>query len=366
MGATHSSNMRTTTLFVLFAIAGVAVCAPLGQTDMTEVFATFKADFNKPYTGLEAAKRFQIFSDNVNLIRDHNANKAATLGYTLGINELSDYTPAEYKNLRGFKYNATAEAEKTNPIFEADTTNLAASVDWTTKGAVTPVKNQKHCGGCWAFSATGALEGALFIKNHKLESLSEQELLDCVTTASGCQGAGNLNDALQYAQTSGDDLEKTYPFVAATPSCPKTPTCPTGCGICNKRLAAKADGVKRTNGFTDVKPNSCADLMAAVQKQPVSVAIDASVAGFMSYSGGIFSAGGGQIDHAVLVVGYGTDGANEYWKVKNSWGTTWGEKGYVRMKKSCAPTGRQLLGGHGGGGTSGTCGILTMPTFPNV
>merc|ERR1712021_261488 len=244
MGVTQSSNMRTATLFVLFAIAGVAVCAPLGQTDMTEVFATFKADFNKPYTGLEAAKRFQIFSDNVNLIRDHNANKAATLGYTLGINELSDYTPAEYKNLRGFKYNATAEAEKTNPIFEADTTNLAASVDWTTKGAVTPVKNQKHCGGCWAFSATGALEGALFIKNHKLESLSEQEFLDCVPPSDGRRGCeGGLMDlAFAYAEKSGDDLERTYPYVAKT-------------GTCNKRLAAKADGVKRITSFTDVKPN---------------------------------------------------------------------------------------------------------------
>merc|ERR1719272_856712 len=116
--------MRTTTLFVLFAIAGVAVCAPLGQTDMTEVFATFKADFNKLYTGLEEeAKRFQIFSDNVNLIRDHNANKAATLGYTLGINQLSDYTPAEYKNLLG--YNAEAKKAGANPIFEANINQLS-------------------------------------------------------------------------------------------------------------------------------------------------------------------------------------------------------------------------------------------------
>jgi len=348
--ATHSSNMRTTTLFVLFAIAGVAVCAPLGQTDMTEVFATFKADFNKPYTGLEAAKRFQIFSDNVNLIRDHNANKAATLGYTLGINQLSDYTPAEYKNLLGYH----AEAKKANPIFEANITNLAASVDWTTKGAVTPVKNQQQCGGCWAFSATGALEGALFVKNHKLESLSEQEFLDCVPPSDGRRGCeGGLMDlAFAYAEKSGDDLERTYPYVAKT-------------GTCNKRLAAKADGVKRITSFTDVKPNSCADLMAAVQKQPVSVAIDAQVAGFQSYSGGIFSASGNQLDHAVLLVGYGTDGADEYWKVKNSWGATWGDKGYIRMKKFCAPTGRQLLGG-GGGNSGGTCGILMNPSFPIV
>jgi len=362
MGATHSSNMRTTTLFVLFAIAGVAVCAPLGQTDMTEVFATFKADFNKLYPGLgEEAKRFKIFSDNVNLIRDHNANKAATLGYTMGINQFSDHTPAEYKNLLGYK----AEAKNllgANPIFEANITNLAASFDWTTKGAVTPVKNQKLCGGCWAFSATGALEGALFIKNNKLISLSEQELIDCVPARGGHRGCGGSapQAAFAYAEKSGDDLEKTYPYVAKGK--------PYVSGTCNKRLVAKADGVKRITGSTDVKPNSCVDLMAAVQKQPVSVAIEADQPGFMNYASGIFSGTcGTALDHAVLVVGYGTDGADEYWKVKNSWGTTWGDQGYIRMKKSCASNGRQLLGGHGGGGNSGgTCGILMDASFPNV
>jgi len=351
MGETHSSNMRTTTLFVLFAIAGVAVCAPLGQSDLKEVFTTFKADFQKLYASeLEEAQRFAIFSENVNLIRNHNLKGE---GWTMGINQLTDYTPAEYKNLLG--YNATAK--KANPIFEADTTNLAAAVDWVTEGAVTPVKNQQQCGSCWAFSTTGSLEGALFIKNKKLVSLSEQELVDCAGSFGnqGCNG-GLMDDGFKYLQAKGDELEASYPYTAKT-------------GTCNTKEQTAADGVKVgvVTGLTDVKTESCADMMAAVAKGPVSVAIEADQTGFQHYASGVFSGTcGTALDHGVLVVGYGTDGKDEYWKVKNSWGATWGDAGYIRMKKSCASTGRRLLGGGGGGSAKGECGLLTQPSFPLV
>merc|ERR1712085_132508 len=304
MGETHSSNMRTTTLFVLFAIAGVAVCAPLGQSDLNEVFTTFKADFERKYAdAVEEAQRFDIFSKNVNVIRNHNLKAE---GWTMGINQFTDYTSAEYKNLLG--YNATAK--KANPIFEADTTNLAAAVDWVTEGAVTPVKNQQQCGSCWAFSTTGALEGALFIKNKKLVSLSEQELVDCAGSFGnqGCNG-GLMDDGFKYLQAKGNELEASYPYTAKT-------------GTCNTQQQTAADGVKS----------------------------------------GVVTG----LDHGVLVVGYGTDGKDEYWKVKNSWGATWGDAGYIRMKKSCASTGRRLLGGGGGGSAKGECGLLTQPSFPIV
>merc|ERR1712085_84549 len=348
MGETHSSNMRTTTLFVLFAIAGVAVCAPLGQSDLNEVFTTFKADFERRYAdAVEEAQRFDIFSKNVNVIRNHNLKAE---GWTMGINQFTDYTSAEYKNLLG--YNATAK--KANPIFEADTTNLAAAVDWVTEGAVTPVKNQQQCGSCWAFSTTGALEGALFIKNKKLVSLSEQELVDCAGSFGnqGCNG-GLMDDGFKFLEADGDSTEADYAYTGKG-------------GTCDSKKETTASGLKKAKitSYSDVTPKSCTQMMAAVAKGPVSVAIEADQTGFQHYSTGVFSGTcGTSLDHGVLVVGYGTDGSSEYWKVKNSWGTTWGDAGYIRMTKSCASTGRQLLGGKT---KAGECGILSQPSYPVV
>jgi len=338
---------------MLFAIAGVAMCAPLGNSELKDVFSTFKADFQKLYADAsEEAKRFEIFAENVNVIRDHNINKAATEGYTMGINQFTDYTREEYRALLG--YNATAK--KANPIAVLDTTNLATSVDWTTKGAVTPVKNQQQCGSCWAFSTTGALEGALAIKNKKLVSISEQELVDCAGSFGnqGCNG-GLMDDGFKFIQAKGDSLEATYAYTAAT-------------GTCNAAKETAADGVKASviTAIKDVTPQSCADMMAAVAIGPVSVAIEADQTGFQHYSSGVFSGTcGTALDHGVLVVGYGTDGSSEYWKVKNSWGATWGDAGYIRMAKSCASTGRSLLGG-GGKTSKGECGILSQPSYPVV
>merc|ERR1711907_41828 len=323
---------------------GVALSIPLDNSELKDVFETFKTDFKKLYAHeSEEAIRFKIFADNVNMIRKFNQEQAETEGYTMGINQFADFTAAEYRELLGYN----ASAKKPNPIAVLDTTNLADSVDWTTKGAVTPVKNQAQCGSCWAFSTTGAAEGALAIKNKKLVSLSEQELVDCA----GSYG----NHGFKYLMAKGDELETSYPYTAKT-------------GSCDSSKQSSHDGVNSgvITGIKDVTPQSCADLMAAVQKGPVSVAIEADQAGFQHYSSGIFSGScGTQLDHGVLVVGYGTDGGKDYWKVKNSWGTTWGDSGYIRMTKSCSASGRRLLGGGGGGG-KGECGILAQPSYPEV
>eukprot|EP00656_Telonema_subtile_P002649 TRINITY_DN111_c0_g3_i1.p1 TRINITY_DN111_c0_g3~~TRINITY_DN111_c0_g3_i1.p1 ORF type:complete len:348 (-),score=99.56 TRINITY_DN111_c0_g3_i1:94-1137(-) len=347
--------MRSTLLIVLLGVAALATAAPLGQTEMKEVFSTFKADFTKLYkNAAEEARRFEIFVESVKLIRDHNINHAATAGYTMGINQFADYTRAEYRELLGYN----ASAKKANPIAVLDTVNLATSVDWTTKGAVTPVKNQQQCGSCWAFSTTGALEGALAIKNKKLVSLSEQELVDCAGSFGnqGCNG-GLMDDGFKYIQSKGDELEADYAYTATT-------------GTCNTAKQSAADGVAASviTGIKDVTPQSCTDMMAAVALGPVSVAIEADQTGFQHYSSGVFSGTcGTSLDHGVLVVGYGTDGSSEYWKVKNSWGATWGDAGYIRMTKSCSSTGRRLLGGGGGGaGAAGECGILSQPSYPVV
>merc|ERR1712159_257524 len=348
------NNMRTSTIVVLFAIAGVAMCAPLGNSELKDVFETFKNDFNKLYKdAAEEALRFDIFTRNVNMIREFNVNQAETEGYTMGVNQFADWTQAEYRVLLGYN----ASAKKSNPIAQLDTSNLAASVDWTTQGAVTPVKNQQPCGSCWAFSTTGAVEGAIAIKTKKLVSLSEQELVDCAGSFGnqGCNG-GLMDDGFKFIKADGDSKEESYAYTAKT-------------GTCQSSKEKSADGVAvgAVTGLNDVSPQSCADLMAAVQKGPVSVAIEADQSGFQHYSSGIFSGScGTQLDHGVLVVGYGTDGGKDYWKVKNSWGTTWGDAGYIRMTKSCGATGRQLLGGGGGGGSKGECGILAQPSYPVV
>merc|ERR1719486_998248 len=233
----------------------------------------------------------------------------------------------------------------------------ATSVDWTTKNAVTPVKNQGQCGSCWAFSTTGSVEGAYALKTGKLESFSEQELVDCAGSFGnqGCNG-GLMDDGFKYIESKGDVLEATYPYVGKTGKCSSTKS---------------ANPVVKVGGYKDVAAANEDQLKAAVQQQPVSVAIEADQSGFQFYKSGVFSGTcGTNLDHGVLVVGYGTDSGKDYWKIKNSWGTTWGDQGYIRVIKSSkkavnATSGRQLLGG-GGGGSSGECGLLKQPSYPVI
>merc|ERR1711972_482614 len=216
---------------------------------------------------------------------------------------------------------------------------LADSVDWTTKGAVTPVKNQGQCGSCWSFSTTGALEGAWEIATGKLVSLSEQQFVDCDKVDSGCSG-GLMDNAFQYAEKNAICTEESYSYTGRGGTC-KASSCTVG--IPNGGVT----------GFKDVAKNDMQALMEAVTQQPVSIAIEADKSSFQLYRSGILSSlCGTSLDHGVLLVGYGSDSGKDYWKVKNSWGTTYGENGYVR-----------LLRGKGG---SGECGLLSQPSYPVV
>jgi len=196
----------------------------------------------------------------------------------------------------------------------------AASVDWRTKGAVTPIKNQQQCGSCWAFSATGSMEGAHQIKTGNLVSLSEQQLVDCSGAEGnmGCDG-GLMDYAFQFViDNKGITSETQYPYTAQD-------------GTCQTNVTS----VTTISSFTDVTSGSETALLSAVNIGPVSVAIEADQPCFQFYSGGILSdpSCGMQLDHGVLAVGYATDSTTNtpYWIVKNSWGTSWGESGYVRM-----------------------------------
>jgi C1A family cysteine protease len=192
-----------------------------------------------------------------------------------------------------------------------------------------------------AFSTTGSVEGAQFIKNKILKSLSEQQLVDCSGSFGneGCNG-GLYDDAYKYIiQNGGSCAEASYPYTGADGTCKKSCT-----------------PVTKISSYHDVTPNSDAALAAAVTQQPTSISIEADQSAFQFYSSGVLTAAcGTNIDHAVLAVGFGTDAGVAYWKVKNSWGASWGMSGYILLAR-----------GESYNGGEGQCGLYNSPAYPIV
>merc|ERR1712224_539729 len=217
------------------------------------------------------------------------------------------------------------------------------AVDWVDQGAVTPVKDQGHCGSCWSFGTTGGIEGAWQISTGSLTSVSEQQLVDCSKKNLGCNG-GNAAWALNYEKGVDLATEESYPYKAIKGSCQTEyeTAIPKGGIIGHKSVGA--------NFAIFNIPATVADMMSAVQQQPVSIAIQADQKNFQLYNKGVLTEGCGQhLDHAVLAVGYGTEEGNDYWLVKNSWGTSWGMSGYIKI-----------------GSATNQCGVLNQAGYPSV
>lgn len=304
----------------------------------------------RPKTGELFISMLKNFADNDDIIESTNAQK---LSYTLGHNEFSHLSLDEFRDYMRLGLGRAAPSEPATFIHEAplNATALPDSVDWSTKGAVTGVKDQGQCGSCWSFSATGALEGAYYIKNAKLNSYSEQHLVSCDTTDSGCQG-GLMDNAFSWVKSNGGIChESDYAYTSGTTG--KSGACAASC--------TKDAGIAPTS-YTDVKKYDDAALMSALAQQPVSVAIEADQSSFQLYKSGVLTAAcGSKLDHGVLAVGYGTwsDGT-DYYKVKNSWGASWGMNGYILLERG--NTDNVNLRGN-----AGQCGILSgPPSYPNL
>jgi C1A family cysteine protease len=337
-------------IIVLFAVIAMATASfdllKHSREYYEEKFVDFLKQFDvKAKNGQHFVDMLKKFAHNHDFIESHNASPEAKK-FTMKMNQFGHMSFEEWGQYMKFGLGVPAREASAMQHTAVNATSLPDSVDWTTKGAVTPVKDQGQCGSCWSFSATGALEGAYQIKYGKLNSFSEQNLVDCDTYDMGCNG-GLMDNAFKWTkQNGGLCYENDYPYVSGTTGRPN-PTCDTSC--------TKDTKVAPTS-YTDVQKNSDDALMSALVQQPVSVAIQANQPAFQFYSGGVLTGKcGTHLDHGVLAVGYGTwtDGT-DYYKVKNSWSSSWGMDGYILIERGNPQKG-------------GQCGILNgPPSYPNL
>jgi len=326
----------------VFAVLVAVVASTQATLNHDQEWEFFLAKYEKLYTSPEHEIRKSIFVDNLKYIERHNAGHALGLHtFRLGINQFADLTNEEFRA-------GLAKGYRTIPAKTQTLVNTAVgepdSIDWRSKGAVTGVKNQGHCGSCWSFSATGVMEGAYFRSSGKLMSFSEQDLMDCGWGTAGvaCSG-GNPQAALDFViKRGGACLETEYPYEGVQ-------------GICrydNNPLWNPKQHILPVANVGKVTKGDEGGLKSAVaQYGPVSVGIDAGHHSFQLYQDGVYrdpECSDIYLNHAVLAVGYGsTDDQDAYWIVKNSWGATWGENGYVKMARD----------------DGNMCGVATDPTW---
>jgi C1A family cysteine protease len=297
-----------------------------------EALASTADDYTAEWEEFQAANGARngdipaAFKANVDRVKEHNAKgDTYTMSYT---GPFADLTAEEFAqlNIRGFKKGSESGLPS---LGMHEGTYSGATVDWTTKGAVTQVKNQGQCGSCWAFSTTGGLEGQWQIATGNLVSMSEQQFVDCDKVDSGCNG-GLMDNGFKFAEGTAVATEDSYSYTGRDGSCKSSFT-----------TAIPQGGV---TGYKDVS-NSADSLKSAIEGSPVSVAIEADQSAFQMYSGGVITSGcGSNLDHGVLAVGINSDGSI---KVKNSWGSSWGVNGFVNIATS-------------------QCGITTSASYPTV
>jgi len=303
-------------------------------TQADKAFAVWRQQQNKLYATPEELKyRSGVFAQNFAKVA--HMNQVYT--HKSILNRFADLTEEEFLvKHTGLRY--TGNEVRNTEKHQASTLGQQASVDWRTKGAVNPMKDQGQCGSCWAFSATSAIESHVFLKNGTLWNLSEQQVVDCSGSYGnyGCNG-GWMDYAFKYVIDYGQEQTSDYPYTARDGTC--------------KYDATKVKA--RFTGFYDIPQNDCKGLLSAITQQPVSVAIAANA--IMFYSSGIFAVTncGTSLNHGVTAVGYGTQDSKNFYIVRNSWGAGWGEQGYIRMSRDVQTD-------------SGICGICMVSSYPTT
>merc|ERR1712002_880681 len=333
MGSQASSSTIIIMLFLIALVAAVSASGPLND----QAWQDYKLEWNKHYSADQELTKYAIWKKEVDNVNAHNAQFGQD--FITEINEFSDLTDAEFEEmyLSGLR---VPEGPSNATMYVPDNEPMPNAVDWRTAGMVTPVKNQGQCGSCYSFSATGALEGAWKKAKGTLPSLSEQEIVDCSRRYGnyGCQGGWYQSSWRYLRDAGGDESESAYPYTARQGRC--------------KFNRAKV--VATVSSYHDTQPGNENDLTNALARVgPVSVAIDASPRSFRSYRSGVHyarSCSSSRMNHAVLAVGYGSEGGRDYYLVKNSWGTRWGAGGYIKMARNMR----------------NNCGIATKASYPIV
>ncbi|KAL1195411.1 putative cysteine protease RDL5 [Cardamine amara subsp. amara] len=304
------------------------------------IFESWMIKHGKVYDSVaEKERRFTIFKDNLRFITNRNA---ANLSYRLGLNRFADISQDEYVQLchgtnarppRNHFFMTRSDRYKTSA---SDV--LPKSVDWRNEGAVTEVKDQGLCRSCWAFSTVGAVEGLNKVVTGELITLSEQDLINCNKENNGCEG-GKIETAYEFIINNGGlGTNNDYPYKAVN-------------GVCDGHFKENNKNVI-LDGYENLPANDESSLMKAVAHQPVTAIIDSSSREFQLYESGVFDGTcKTNLNHGVVVVGYGTENGRDYWIVKNSRGNTWGEAGYMKMARNIA-------------NPRGLCGIAMRASYP--
>nr|XP_039258217.1 procathepsin L-like [Styela clava] len=324
----------------LFAICFAAVAA---NSFFQTTWELWKSEHGKSYSYEEENKRQYIWEKNLKKVVEHNMEADNGIHtFRLGMNQFADMDEDEWRSLVLSHVTRPAnQMSYCNMTYEMSDPRADDTVDWRTKGYVTPVKNQLKCGSCWAFSTTGSVEGQHFKKTGKLVSLSEQNLMDCSTPEGDHSCHGGLMDfGFKYiVMNGGIDTEESYPYMAKDEAMCKFNKMNIGATI---------------TGCVDIAHGDEMSLKSAVMRVgPISVAIDAGHSSFQLYKSGVYTSmecSSTKLDHGVLAVGYGTEMGKDYWLVKNSWGEMWGMDGYIMMARN----------------SNNMCGIATQASYPTV